>query len=429
MKYICRKPGKKSMDIIKRDSKVISQCLTREYSFVYQRAKGVYVYDCDDRKYLDFAAGVAVLNIGHNNPQVIKAIREQVKKGMHVGFSDFYAELPIKFAEYLLTFLPKKFNNVFLSNSGTEVVEAAYKLARWHSNKKYTIAFKPSFHGRTMGSLSLTEARPVHKKRYGPFLPVKHSPYCYPYRCKYKRCELQCLKELENKVKSVKNNLASVFIEPIAGEPGYVVPKKGFVKGVREICNKYGALLVTDEVQSGCYRTGKFTAMENFNVTPDIIAMSKSIGGGVPLGATISSRKIMDWPSGSHANTFGGNLLACSAGLATLKFMRNTKLGEKAKKTGKFMMKRLREMQEKYEIIGEIRGIGLMIGIELVKNRKTKKPAINERKVVLCKASEKGLILLPAGISSIRIAPPLILTREQAEKGLDILEDSIKEIK
>lgn len=432
-KFICRKPGPKSVKIIERDNKVVSHSLTREYSFVYKKAKGCYLWDVDGRKYLDFAAGVAVMGIGHTNPVIEKAIHEQIKNGTHAGFSDFYAELPVKFVEYLLTFLPKHLNKVFLSNSGTEAIEAAYKLARWHTKKKWVIAFKPSFHGRTMGSLSLTYSQPVQKERFGPFLPVKHSLYPYCYRCPFgKKTHTDCsnlyLDILEKKVKECNKNVAAVFLEPISGEGGYIVPPKDFVKGVREICNKYDVLLCDDEVQAGCYRTGKFLAIENFDVKPDILSLSKAIGGGIPLGATVANEKIMDWIPGSHANTFGGNLLACAAGIATLKFMREKKLGENATEIGNYMIRRLKEMKEKYEVIGDVRGIGLMIGVEVVKDKKSKEYGVKERSDILCKASEKGLLMLPAGTSTIRICPPLILTRKQADLGLDILEDSIKEV-
>ena len=431
-KFICRSPGKKSVKIIQRDSKVISPSLTREYSFVFKRSKGCYIWDVDGRKYLDFSASVAVMGVGHTNKEVSKAIAAQSRLGYHCGFSDFYAELPVEFAETLISFLPKHLNTVFLSNSGTEAVEAAYKLARWHTNKKWVIAFKPSFHGRTMGSLSLTNSRPVHRARFGPFMPVKHAPYPYCYRCptgktKHDICSSDYLSELEKRMKECKGNLAAVFFEPVSGEGGYIVPPKGFVKGVRELCDKYGALLCDDEVQSGCYRTGKFLAIEHFGVKPDIVSLSKAIGGGIPLGATVANKKIMDWVPGTHANTFGGNLLACTAGIATLNYMRKKKLGENAVKMGKLMMKRLDEIKEDYEIVGDVRGIGLMIGVEIVKDKESKKYGIIERKQILCKASEKGLLLLPAGTSTIRICPPLVINKKQAMHGIDILEDAIRE--
>lgn len=432
MKFVCRPPGRKSQAIIRRDQRVISPSLTREYSFVFSKAKGCYLWDIDGRCYLDFAAGVAVMNIGHANPVILDAIRKQFRRGTHAGFSDFYAELPVAFVETLLTFLPSYLNTAFLSNSGTEAVEAAYKLARWHTNKKWVVAFKPSFHGRTMGSLSLTDSKPVQKERFSPFMPVKHAPYPYCYRCPGGRaahdvCANLYLRELEKEMKSCSGNLAAVFLEPVAGEGGYLVPPREFVRGVRELCDRYGALLCVDEVQSGCYRTGKFLAIEHFGVKPDIVSLSKAIGGGIPLGATVANKKIMDWPPGAHANTFGGNLLACAAGIAALKFMRARQLGRNAQRIGAHMMKRLREMKERYEIIGDVRGLGLMIGMEIVKDKKSKAYGKEERSKILCAASEKGLLLLPAGTSSIRICPPLVITKKQADAGLDVLEDAVRD--
>ncbi len=433
MKWICKSPGKKSVDIIRRDGKVISSSLTRAYDFVFKRAEGCYVWDVDGKKYLDFSAGVAVANMGHTNKELVKAIKLQLDHGIHFAFSDFYAELPVRFVEYLLEFLPKKFDNAFLSNSGTEAVECALKAAKWHTKKSKVIAFENCFHGRTYGSLSMTKSKKVQRDRFGPFLPVKHLPYAYCYRCKFgkncENCTLECLENIEKNVKKIKKELAAIFFEPVQGEGGYIVPPKEFIKGLREICNKYNILLCDDEVQSGCYRTGKFLAVENFNVTPDIVCLSKAIGGGVPLGVTVTNNKIFDWPSGSHANTLGGNLLACAAGIEALKFMKEHRLGEKASVLGEYMLKRLEGFKEKYEIIGDVRGLGLMLGMELVKDKKSKRYAVKERHKILCKAAEKGLILLPAGISVIRLSPPLILKKEEADRGLDIIEECLKLIK
>src|SRR3989344_292116 len=429
-KYICRKPGKKSVRIILRDSKIISSSYSREYSFVFKRGKGMHLWDVDNRKYLDFAASVAVNSVGHCNNDVINAVKKQLNYGLHCAFPDFYAELPVLFVENLLKFVPKHLNNAFLSNSGTESVECALKLAKWHTNKKWLIAFNPCFHGRSMGSLSMTNSKPVQRERFAPFLPVKHVPYPYLYRSKFhNESDLSnyCLKILENNIKKLKKDLAGIFFEPISGEGGYIVPPKSFVKGLKEICDKYNVLLCDDEVQSGCYRTGKFLAIENFNVKADIVCLSKAIGGGVPLGVTLANKKTMNWVPGSQSNTFGGNLLACAGGIATLNYIKKHRLGENAVKIGNYMLKRLNEMKEKYEIIGDVRGIGLMIGVEIVKNKHTKEYGIKERNNILCRANEKGLILIPAGKSVIRICPPLIINKRQADNGLDIFEDAVKD--
>lgn len=411
---MCRKPGPKSVAVIKRDEKVIAPCMTREYSFVFRKARGMHIWDVDGRKYLDFMSSVAVANAGHDNPEIVRAIKEQLRYGMHCGFSDFYAEVPVKFAETLVSLMPPGMSRVFLSNSGTESVEAAYKLARYHTNKKWTIAFLKAFHGRTMGSLSMTNSKPVQRERYAPFLPVMHVPYPYYYRMNMgpAECSDHCLGELEKAMRSAKGDLASVFIEPVQGEGGYVVPPKEFIPGVRKLCDDYGALLCDDEVQAGCFRTGKFLAIENFGVKPDVVSLSKAIGGGIPLGATVARDELMaDWKPGSHANTFGGNLLACAGGTAALDFMKKRKLGENAVKMGKIFMKRLEEMKETYEHVGDVRGLGLMIGVEIVKSKASREPDKKTRSAILCEASGRGLLLLPAGESVIRIAPPLIISR------------------
>jgi 4-aminobutyrate aminotransferase len=403
----------KSSDIIARDGKVSSPSLTRELPFVFRKGHGCHVWDADGKHYLDFTACIAVNSIGHDNPVIRKAILRQIKDGIHCAFSDFYAETPVRLAEKLLEFMPG-FQKVFLCNSGTESVEAAYKLARWHSDRTWTIAFQGAFHGRTMGALSMTNSRAVQRERFGPFLPVVHTPYPYPYRMKMEpeECSQHCLGLLEERMNAMRDDLSAVFMEPVQGEGGYIVPPESFVKGVRKLCSEYGALLCDDEVQAGCFRTGKFLAMENFGVKPDIVSLSKAIGGGIPLGAMVSTDAIMDWPKGAHANTFGGNLLACAGGIAALDFMRQKKLGENAIRVGKIILKGLESM--KGDRIVDVRGIGLMIGFELCT------PA--ERNRVLLQAMKKGLLLLPAGDASVRICPPLTLTRGEALKGLEILE-------
>ncbi|HID73368.1 TPA: aminotransferase class III-fold pyridoxal phosphate-dependent enzyme, partial [Candidatus Micrarchaeota archaeon] len=285
-KYVCRKPGPKSVKIIKRDEKVIAHCATREYSFVFKKAKGMYIWDVDGRKYLDFMSSVAVLNTGHDNPEVGKAIKEQLKYGMHCGFSDFYAEVPVQFAELLVSMMPRGLSRVFLSNSGTESVEAAYKLARFSTKKVWTVAFHKAFHGRTMGSLSMTNSKPVQREGYAPFLPVRHVPYPYPYQMRMEPgdCSDYCLRKLEGVMRRMEGDIASVFMEPVQGEGGYVVPPKQFIPGVRKLCDEHGVLLCDDEVQAGCYRTGKFLGIEHFGVKPDIVSLSKAVGGGIPLG-------------------------------------------------------------------------------------------------------------------------------------------------
>ncbi len=423
--------GKRSAKIIRLDHKIMSPSYDRHSNFVYKKARGVYLYDLDGHRFLDFAAGIAVMNAGHSNPDVIAAIKEQLKFGLHAAFPDFYAELPVKFSKHLISFLPGHLNKVFLSNSGTESVETAFKLARWHSKKKWTVAFTPSFHGRTMGSLSLTDSKPVAREGFGPFLPVEHAPYPYVYRFKNedeKECANNSLNAVEKIFAKHKGNVASIFFEPIAGEAGYIVPPKDFAKGLLKLCSQYNVLLCDDEVQTGCYRTGKFLAISHFGVDPDIVSLSKAIGGGIPLGATVARSDIMNWPKGAHSNTFGGNLLSCAAGVATLNFLKKKRLGKNALSIGKLMLKVLNEFKEEFEIVGDVRGIGLMIGVELVKSKSSKEPAVKELESVLRVAGENGLLLLSAGKNVIRICPPLILSKEQALDGLEILRKSIKKV-
>ncbi len=420
------KPGQKSREIINRDSKVIS-ALTRPYELVVDHAEGSTVFDIEGRSYIDFASSVAVMNIGYNCRKVKEAVCAQMEKMVHCGFSDFYAEMPVKLAEKLCKMTG--YEKVFLSNSGAEAVEAAMKLAFWHSKRASMVAFYRAFHGRTLGALSLTGSKTKHKE-YFPSLRVVHSYYAYCYRCPlnldYPGCGISCARELERTIfKRVLSprDTAAIVVEPIQGEGGFIVPPPEFHKEIRRICDENNILLIADEIQSGGFRTGKFMALENFDVRADIVCMSKSIGGGIPLGATLSTSEIMNWPAGAHANTFGGNLLASAGGLATLEFMESKKLGEKAVEKGNYLMKQLDEIKEKYPAIGDVRGIGLMIGIEIV--GENKEPDAEKRDLVINKALEGGLILLPAGDSVIRFVPPLIISKNEIDKGLEIFENAL----
>jgi 4-aminobutyrate aminotransferase len=409
--------GKRSIEIIERDKKVVSPSLTRSYDLVIDRAEGSTIYDVEGRGYIDFASSVAVMNIGYNCTKVKQAVCTQMEKMVHCGFSDFYAEQPVKLSEKLCEMTG--YEKVFLSNSGTEAVEAAMKLAFWYTGRSSMIAFYRAFHGRTLGSLSLTSSKIKHKEHF-PALHVIHSDYANCYRCplnlEYPGCGIACAKEIKD--------TAAIVVEPIQGEGGFIVPPVEFHKELRRICDENDVLLIADEIQSGGFRTGKFMAMENFGVRADIVCMSKSIGGGIPLGATLSSSKIMSWPPGTHANTFGGNLLAAAGGLATLEFMQSSKLGEKAVEKGNYLMKRLNELKDKYPIIGDVRGIGLMIGVELVE--KDISPASARRDVIIKKALDGGLILLPAGDSVIRFVPPLIIKKTEIDRGLEIFENALR---
>jgi len=420
--------GKRSIEIIERDKKVVSPSLTRSYDLVIDRAEGSTIYDVEGRGYIDFASSVAVMNIGYNCKKVKQAVCAQMEKMVHCGFSDFYSEQPVRLSEKLCEMTG--FEKVFLSNSGTEAVEAAMKLAFWYTGRSSMIGFYRAFHGRTLGSLSLTSSKIKHKEHF-PALHVIHSDYANCYRCplnlEYPGCGIACAKEIENiifKRELSPKDTAAIVVEPIQGEGGFIVPPIEFHKELRRICDENDVLLIADEIQSGGFRTGKFMAMENFGVRADIVCMSKSIGGGIPLGATLSSSKIMSWPPGTHANTFGGNLLAAAGGLATLEFMESSKLGEKAVEKGNYLMKRLNELKDKYPIIGDVRGIGLMIGVELVEMDRS--PASARRDVIVKKSLDGGLILLPAGDSVIRFVPPLIIKKTEIDRGLEIFENALR---
>ncbi len=422
-----RKIGERSRDILQRDGLVMPS-LTRPYELVVDHAQGSTVYDVDGNSYIDFAASVAVMNIGYNCRAVKEAVCAQMEKMVHCGFSDFCAEMPVRLAEKLCRMTGYK--KVFLSNSGAEAVEAAMKLAFWKSKKRAMIAFYQAFHGRTLGALSLTSSKVQHKEHF-PSLQVVHSHYAYCYRCplhlEYPGCGIACASLIEKvilKRELSSADVAAIVVEPIQGEGGIIVPPVEFHQEIQRICRENGVLLIADEIQSGGYRSGKFMAMENFGVKADIVCMSKSIGGGIPLGATLSSSEIMSWPEGAHANTFGGNLLAAAGGLATLEFMESRNLGQKAAEKGRYLMKRLDELKEEYSIVGDVRGMGLMIGAELVEENGD--PAAEKCKMVVKSALEKGMILLPAGDSVIRFVPPLIITREEIDRGMEIFEDAIK---
>ncbi len=416
-----------SRDIIARDNKVVCS-LTRPYDLVVDHAEGSTIYDVEGNSYIDFAASVAVMNIGYNCKAVKKAVCSQLEKMVHCGFSDFYAEMPVKLAEKLCGMTG--YDKVFLSNSGAEAVEAAMKLAFYYTKRSNMIAFYRAFHGRTLGALSLSSSKRRHKEHF-PSLGVVHSHYAYCYRCPFNLecpgCGVYCVEEIERTIfkrELSPEDTAAIAVEPIQGEGGFTVPPAEFHKKLRRICNENDVLLIADEIQSGGFRTGKFMAMENFGVRADIVCMSKSIGGGIPLGATLSTDKIMSWQPGAHANTFGGNLLAAAGGLATLEFMESRRLGEKAVVKGNYIIKRLNELKDDYPLIGDVRGIGLMIGAELVEGNKI--PAVEKRDIIVKKALDGGLILLPAGDSVIRFVPPLIISMNEIDKGLEIFERALK---
>jgi 4-aminobutyrate aminotransferase len=423
-------PGPKARKIVERDRQVISPSLTRVYELVVDKAQGSWIWDVDGNRFLDMASFVTVSALGNMNPVVMRAARQQMEKLVNPAFSDFYAKAPVEFCEELLSHMPG-FSKVFLSNSGTESVEAAYKIAHWHKRKKYTVAFKGCFHGRTMGSLSMTCSKKVQREGFGPFLPVMHLPYAYCYRCaydlEYPGCGLACARAVEKKVKW--KPVSAMFVEPIQGEGGYIVPPPEFHKELRRVCDDKDIALVSDEVQAGCYRTGTFLAMEGFGVRPDVACLSKPIGGGFPLGATVASKELMQWPPGAHANTLGGNLVACAAGTALLKEMKKKRIAENAKKQGAYLLKKLRAMQERDERIGDARGKGLMAAVEFVKSAKTKEADAQLRDRIVRQCFERGVVFLPCGKSSLRFCPPLTVKKEELDTAVGAIEEALKAVK
>ncbi|MCE5337576.1 MAG: acetyl ornithine aminotransferase family protein [Methanomicrobiaceae archaeon] len=426
-------PGPRALEVLHRDAAVISRSMVREYPLVLQKASGVNLWDVDGNRYLDFTAGIAVMNMGWNHPLVVFAIQEQAKYLSHGAFLDFCSEVPVRCAEELVGLLPDGLDRVYYSNSGAESVEAAMKLARHHTGRNYFISFYGGFHGRTYGALSLTAAKVVQRRSFGPFLPVIHAPYPDPYHPPGgdpATCDADVTAYLEDTIfrsEVAPDEVAAIFVEPVQGEGGYVVPPPGFLPRLRRLCDEHGILLVVDEVQSGCFRTGRFLAATHADVTPDIVCLGKAIGGGIPFGVTVASSEIMDWPPGSHASTFGGNNLACAAALAVMDLIRDGGFGDRVMTRGEYLVKRLRELAEWHTIIGDVRGLGLMVGMELVRDRSTKEPAREERETILRHAFERGLVLLPAGESVIRFCPPLIVDEEDIDVGIDILDRVMKE--
>lgn len=428
-------PGPKAKEWIARDDAVMSPSLSRTSQIVGVSSKGVFVNDCDGNTYLDFGSGIAVVNVGHTHPKVVAAIKEQAEKCIHINSCDFYTLPQIVLAERLVKTVPgPEKKKVFFGNSGSEAVEAAIKLARWHTKKQCFIGFIGGFQGRTMGALSFTSTSPVARKYFAPMMPgVTHVPYAYCYRCLFKQtypdCGLWCANYIEDVVlKKIcpKEDVAGLLVEPIQGAGGYVVPPKEYLPRLAEICKDNDILFIADEVQCGYGRTGKMWACEHFGVEPDILTSSKAIASGLPMGATIARESLMDWESGSHENTLGGNPIVAAAALAVLDVIEEEKLIDNARKVGGYLLRRFKELQEKHEMIGDVRGLGMMIGVELVKDRRTKAYAHDEREKVIVQAMKKGLMLIGVGPSGLRIAPPLVLTEKQADMGIEILDDILK---
>jgi 4-aminobutyrate aminotransferase len=429
-------PGPKAQAVLAKDDQYISPSYTRGYPLVIAKGEGVKVTDVDGNQFMDFTSGIAVCNTGHSHPKVVEAIIDQAKKFLHMSGTDFYYSAQSELAEKLAEISPgQKERRVFYSNSGAESVEAALKLVRYHTKRSRIISFFGSFHGRTMGALSLSASKSIHERGFAPLVPgVTHVPYAYCYRCPYnlvrESCNLHCVNWIREdlfKRTMPPEEVAAIFVEPIQGEGGYVMPPKQFHKKLRELCDEYGILYVADEIQTGMGRTGKMFALEHFDIDPDIFTLAKGIASGMPLGAMVAKHDLMDWTPGSHASTFGGNPVSCRAALATIELLKDG-LVENAAKVGAYFKDQLIEMQKRHEIIGDVRGIGLMLGIELVTDRETKAKAIKERDRIVELAFDKGLLLLGCGENSIRFIPALNIGEQEVDACLGILDECIKEL-
>ncbi len=407
-------PGPNAKALMERDERYSSPSYTRDVPLVVRRGMGSVIEDVDGNRFLDFAAGIAVCSTGHCHPKVVAAIEHQARNLIHVCGSDFYYPPMVELMEKLVAIAPGKVpKRVLLTNSGAEAVEAAFKVARHHTNRKWVIAFHGAFHGRTMGALSLTSSKARQKERFGPLVPmVAHVPYG-----DVERIENELFKRQMS-----PNEVAAIFVEPIQGEGGYILPPPTFLADLRALCDKYEILLVCDEIQSGTGRTGKWFAFEHFGIIPDLILMAKGLASGMPLGAVIAKADIMNWPPGAQGSTFGGNPVCCAAAIATLELIENGYMANAAE-LGKTVRAELSEIAERHKFLTGARGLGLMCAIDVV-NRKTAKPDPKLREKLLRTCFERGLVLLPCGENGIRFCPPLCINETQLDVGLKLFDES-----
>lgn len=447
-KIVVTPPGPKALEIMKMDSEYLVTSTKLKIKDVeravdvvlaVEEGKNATLRDVDGNVYIDLIAGVATASVGHSHPRVVDAVRKQVEKLVNFCGCDFYNKSQVKLAKKLVEITPGDFpKKVFLSNSGTEAVECALKLAKCHREKPRVISFIGAFHGRTFGSLGLGGSKPVHFRHFAPLVggvQTTHVPYCYCYRCPHKLefpdCDLWCvdyIKDVCFQTFLPPEDVSALVAEPIQGEGGYVVPQKEFFPRLKKICDEYGLLLIVDEIQSGFGRTGKMFAIEHWGVTPDIVCMGKGIASGMPMGATVARAELDFKDEGSHSNTFGGNLVVCEAASATIATIEEEKLAENAAKVGSNIMKRLRELMENHSLIGDVRGKGLMIGVELVKDRKTKTPAKEEAELLIMEAWKRGIVLMTCGVSTIRMLPPLNIPSELVDRAMDVFENALNAV-
>ena len=427
-------PGPRAAAIVADDQRYVSPSYTRSYPLVASKGFGAVVEDVDGNFFLDFSAGIAVCSTGHCHPDVVRAIQEQSARLIHMSGTDFYYQQMPELARKLESLMPAGGQwKCFFGNSGTEAIEAAIKLARYTTGRHQLIAFQSSFHGRTMGSLSLTASKPTQRKGFGPLVPgVTHIPYPDTYRCPLNSTAatvgtavLNYLEEVVFKTTVNPFEVAAIVVEPIQGEGGYLVPPADFLSGLERIARKYGILIVADEVQCGMGRTGRMFAFEHFaDFHPDIVALAKAIASGLPLGVMMARSELMTWGPGAHASTFGGNPVCLAAALETLRLL-ETEYAPNAAKIGGFMKPLLQQLLNVHPVVGDVRGLGLMLGVDIVKDRagKVRNPELRDAVVVEC--FTRGLLVLGAGTSTIRLSPPLLIDEEQAECAVRILSESI----
>jgi 4-aminobutyrate aminotransferase len=429
-------PGPKAKAVVERDAEWTSSCYTKEYPLVVSRGQGVMVEDVDGNRYLDFMAGIAVSSTGYGHPRVIAAVKEAADRFLHICGSDFYYEGMAALCERLARLAPghsKK--RVFLTNSGTEATEAAIKLARHATRRTAIIAFRGAFHGRTTGAVSLTSSKARQHAGFGPLLPdVHHVPFAYRYRCQFcarePACNRGCIDVFEQDLFARHldpRDVAAIFVEPIQGEGGYIVPPPGYLSDLRSLCDRYGILLVADEVQSGIGRTGKMFACEHEGVEPDIVLTAKGLGSGMPIGAMIAKESVTSWESGSHGSTFGGNPVCCAAALVTLDLVENGLMANAAR-LGERLLAGACRLMANHSVIGDVRGRGLMVGMELVRDRDTREPAPELVRELVQRAFRRGLLLLGAGRSSLRLAPPLVIDEQDVDTALGLIDSCLSEI-
>ena len=432
-------PGPNAQRVLVNDERLISPSYTRSYPLVAKSGKGIVVTDVDGNEFFDFSAGIAVTSTGHCHPEVVAAMQKQAGELIHMSGTDFYYENMVELADRLSKIAPMQGpHKVYYGNSGAEAIECALKLARYHTKRQNVIAFFGAFHGRTMGALSLTASKPQQRRRFSPLMPgVTHVRYPDVYRgCtggpqNEEAFALGCARFIEEKLFKTTlppEEVAAIFVEPVQGEGGYVVAPTIFMQELRRICDRHGILLVLDEVQSGVGRTGKWWAVEHTGVEPDMICIAKGIASGMPLGITMTRAEIMDWVPGSHASTFGGNPVCVAAALATLDVIEKENLLDHTTEVGAHMMKRMSTWTSTLKLVGDVRGRGLMIGVDIVKDKTTREYAAAERDLIIEKAFEHGVLFLGCGPSTVRLCPPLVVTKDEADVAMDILEECIREV-